>query len=361
MSGSISGFTGGNFGLIQELVAGATATKARLDQLIIQSSTGYVASTYAGLDTATPGTAATTLTLAPQIAGITTTIANLDVATGRMGVQQTALSSISKIGSNFMGQLLSIGALTPQAMDTLAASAKQALVQVANLLNTKDGSIYIFGGQNSDSPPVPNPNGIASSRFFTSIQNAVASLASNGATATEAATLVVASSNSPGITPFAVGLGANPALSQVAAGDDAMVAVGIAANANGFVTSAGADTTGSYMRDIMRGLATIGSLTSGQVGNANFQGFAQATATSMGNAVTALSEDAGVLGNTQAALATQAVNLQQTATALTNQLAGADQVNMTSTLADLSSTQTQLQASYQLIAAMKTMSLAQYI
>lgn len=361
MSGSISGLGGGSFGLMQQLIAGATATKARLDQLTMQSSTGYVASTYAGLDAASPGTATTALAVAPQIAGITNTIANLNAVTGRMGVQQTALSSISTIASSFMGQLLSVGGGTPQAMDTLAASARQALAQVAGLLDTQSGSVYVFGGQNSDTPPVPNPNDITSSGFFTNIQAAVASLATNGAAATEAATLATASSNAAGVTPFAAGLGAAPALPQVATGNGTMATVGIAANANGFVASAGTDTTGSYMRDIMRGLATIGSLTSSQVGSANFQGFAQATAASMKNAVTALSQDAGVLGNTQAALASQATGLQQTSTALTNQLAGADQVNMTSTLANLSSTQTQLQASYQIIAAMKTMSLTQYI
>lgn len=360
MSGSISGL-GGGFNLIQQLANDASATRDRLDRLTTQASTGYVAQTYAGLDEATSGTASTALALAPQIAGIDTTIANLNTATGRMGVQQTALAAIGKIATNFMGQLLSVGPTTPQAMDTLAASARQALTQVANLLDTKDGSIYVFGGQSSDTPPIPNPDAITGSNFFLDIQSAVASLAGNGASATEAATRAIASSNAAGTTPFASQLGTGPALPQVTTGDGASATTGIAANTNAFVASTGVDTTGSYMRDILRGLATIGSLSSGQIGTQDFQTFAQNTASSMRNAATALAEDSGVLGNTQANLSAQATGLQQTATALSGQLAGADQVNMAKTLANLSVTQTRLQASYQLIAAMKSMSLTQYI
>jgi flagellin-like hook-associated protein FlgL len=48
-------------------------------------------------------------------------------------------------------------------------------------------------------------------------------------------------------------------------------------------------------------------------------------------------------------------------TALTNQVANADSVDTAATLTQLSSVQTALQSSYQLIAGMKTLNLAYYL
>jgi flagellar hook-associated protein 3 FlgL len=357
MSGSISGIAGGSYGLMQQLIADASATSAKLDQLTTQSTTGYVAGTYAGLDSATAGSAAGALSIAPQVATINATVANLNTVSGQMQVQQSTITSINQIASTVLTQFESVGALTPQSMTTTAATAKQALVQIASLLNTQDGPSYLFGGQNSGTAPVPNANQIAGSSFFTTIQSAVAGLTTNGAAATSTAVRAAALANSP----FNAPIGTDPGLPQVSGAGGSLITTGIAATANAFVTSSGTDTTGSYMGDLMTSLASIASLGASQVGSSSFSQFATSTIATMTGALNNMAQDAGVLGNNQALVTTQSTDLQQTATALTTQLASIDQVNMTSTLSNLSSTQTQLQASYQLIAAMKTMSLTQYI
>ena len=43
------------------------------------------------------------------------------------------------------------------AVDTIAASARDALGQVAGLLDTQDGGVYVFAGQDTANPPVPDP------------------------------------------------------------------------------------------------------------------------------------------------------------------------------------------------------------
>jgi len=53
--------------------------------------------------------------------------------------------------------------------------------------------------------------------------------------------------------------------------------------------------------------------------------------------------------------------LSDTQTALTGQLSSAQDVDMTSTLTNLSLTETQLQASYQLIATASGLSLAKFL
>lgn len=364
MSGAISGYLSNapGYGTLQQLVFNAGTTKAKLDQLTAQASSGYAGSTYSAVDLAkTPSSGAKALSLAPQIAAIKTQAADINAAAGRMDVQQSALSSISSIVSGVTSSLGAVSSVTSQEVPIVAQKAKQALTQVANLLDSTSGGVYVFGGQASSTPPVPDPGNIGNSNFVTSIRSAVSNLATSGAAATSAATLSIARSNAPGVTPFSSALGANPSLPVVDTGNGTTATVGIAANANAFVPSTGSNTTGSYMRDILRGLASIAGLGGVSASASQFVSFTQSTIQSLNSAVSTLNQDAGVLGNTQASLTTQQKALGQTKTALSTQLANADQVDMTQTLSALSATQTALQASYQLIAAQKNLSLTRYI
>ena len=115
------------------------------------------------------------------------------------------------------------------------------------------------------------------------------------------------------------------------------------------------------MRDLMRALATIGSLTSSQVTDSGFQALMQDTSTSLRGVVSAMADDAGVLGNTQASLTTTQTQLSATATALTTQVSAAQDVDMAQTLSNLTLVQTQMQASYQVIAGMSSLSLVRFL
>ena len=90
------------------------------------------------------------------------------------------------------------------AVDSIAASARDALSQVASLLDTQDGGVYVFAGQDTANPPVPDPDNIANiAAFYTQINAAVAGLAppvQRGGTAN--ATYAVATSNAAGTSPF---------------------------------------------------------------------------------------------------------------------------------------------------------------
>jgi flagellin-like hook-associated protein FlgL len=96
----------------------------------------------------------------------------------------------------------------------------------------------------------------------------------------------------------------------------------------------------------------------------NTTGFSQLVTdsqTSLGGAITALNSDAGVMGDTQAALTAQQTDISDTTTALQGQISNVQDVNMASTLSQLQQVQTQLQASYQLIAGMESLSLTKYL
>ncbi len=214
-------------------------------------------------------------------------------------------------------------------MDSLAASARSALTQVAGLLNTTDGNVYVFSGQDTANPAVPNGDNILSSGFYTQIKAAVGALSANGAAATAASTLATASSNAAGTSPFSAFLSQGAACSPkqrsiVPLGDGQSAPTGLLASANAAVVSSGSSTTGSYMRDLMRALATIGSLSSSQSGDsANFDALVSDTRTSLRGAISAMADDVGVLGDAQTRFTADKTQIGDMQTALKTQLSSA--------------------------------------
>lgn len=359
MSSTISGV---GSPVLAQLFADASATRSQLDTLTQQVASGYLAPGVAGLGAGT----STALSLAPALAANATYQANIATAAGPMGVAQTALSRISSIAGNFYAQTNNLNGLDAGTVDSIAASARDALTQVANLLDSQDGGTYVFAGQDSTNPPVPNPDGITGSGFATVIASAVGALGTAGAAATLASTLTTAASNAAGTSPFspalntAAGAGADlRTLTQT--GPGTYVPSGIVANRNADVPSGGPVTTGSYTRDVMWALATLGSLSSSQLQDSGFQTLVGDVRTGLGNAISALNEDAGVMGNRQAQMQAGATTLADTATAMQSQLSAAEDVDTAAAMTRLSTVQTQLQASYQMIAAEQGLSLVKYL
>jgi flagellar hook-associated protein 3 FlgL len=358
-AGTIGAFPGGLSG---NTVANAAAVAQRLSALTRQVSDGHIADTYAGLGTGI----VTALVTGPAIAQQQAWQGNVAAATGTMQVAQTALTQISAIASQFYAQTDNLNGLNLSEIDSVAASARDALTQVAGLLNNTNGSTFVFAGQDNQNPPIPGANAFLSSGYFQQIQAAVGALASAGGPATILATMLIGQSNAPGTSPFAAAL-SQPAAAlanarPVVIGEGGQVVpVGIVASANADIASGGSSTTGSYMRDVLRSLATLGSLSSSQVSASGFSQVVADTRASLGGAITALNADAGVMGNRQAQLQAASQASAATITALQAQLSGAQDVDMASTLSKLTQTQTQLQSSYQLIADSQSLSLVKYL
>ena len=351
---------GTGYGIMPTLIANAGTVHQQLDTLTEQVSTGLVSQTYAGLGSQ----AGVALDLSPQINSLQVYQNNITQATGTMGVTQTAMTQIQQIAATFAGDIPALTGLNASEVDSVAAQANAALQQVADLLNTKSGDSYVFAGQDSANPPVPSGDAILSTGFYTQINTAVSALSSNGAAATAATTLSIASSNAAGTTPFSTYL-SQPAAAisapVVQTGEGGTVQTGLLASANSASVSSGTSTTGSYMRDLMRALATLGSLSSSQINTQGFAGLVQDTGTSLNGVVNAMAVDVGVLGNTQANLTTTQTQLSDTATALSGQLSSVQDVDMAKALSNLTATQTQLQASYRMITSEGSLSLANFL
>jgi flagellar hook-associated protein 3 FlgL len=359
MSGGIGGI-GTGYGFLDTLITNASTLHQQLNTLTEQASSGLVSKTYAGLGSG----AAVSLNLNPQLTALQTWQSNISQATGTMQVTQTAMTQLQQIASTFAADMPTLTAGNAQEVNSIAARAQTALVQVAGLLDTQDAGVYVFGGQDTSNPPVPSPDSILSSGFYTQINTAVSALSANGAAATAATTLAIAGSNAAGTSPFSAYMSrAATAIGQqvVQTGDGTTVTIGLLASANTNVQSTGTSTTGSYMRDLMRALATIGSLSSTQTSDPGYTALVQDTMTSLNGAVSAMAADAGALGNTQSSLTSARTSLSDTATALTGQLSAVQDADEATTLSELSAIQTQLQASYRMIATEGTLSLANFL
>jgi flagellar hook-associated protein 3 FlgL len=356
----MSSTIGSGFGILPTLIANSASVHQQLDTLTEQASTGLISQTYAGLGSG----ASVSLDLNPQLNALQTYQNDINQATGSMGVTQTAMTQIQQIAATFANDIPNLNGLDPSEVDSTAAQANAALQQVADLLNTQDAGNYLFAGQDTANPPVPSGDSILSSGFYTQINAAVSGLSVNGASATTASTLAIASSNATGTSPFSAYL-SQPASAISAAvvqtGEGGTVQTGLLASANSVAVSSGTSTTGSYMRDLMRALATLGSMSSSQVNDPGFAALVQDTGTSLNGVVNSMAVDVGVLGNTQANLTTTQTQLSDTATALTTQLSSVQDVDMASTLSQLTATQTQLQASYRLITAESSLTLLSFL
>lgn len=347
-------------GLLGTLVARGLDLRQRLDRLNTQAATGRVAQNFAGLG----GGAAVTLDLRPRLAALERWQTNIDAAATRMAVARNALGGIETIAADLRSRLASLNGVNPQAVDAIAADARAALSQVGDLLNSQVGSTYVFAGEDTANPPVPDPDLITSSGFYLQIEAAVSNLGINGAANTAAATLSIASSNIAGTSPFSASL-SQPAISLAAptveVGPGQRIRTGVLASANSAVQSQGSSTTGSHMRDLMRALATIGSLTSAQVNDPEFAGLVSDTRTSLTGSIDAMAADVGAFGDTEATLATIRTQLSQTGIALTAQVSGIEDVDMARTLSHLSQVESQLQLSFQMIAGANNLSLMNFL
>jgi flagellar hook-associated protein 3 FlgL len=359
MSGTI-GTPGTGYGFTSRLIANSTNLHRQLNALTEQASSGRVADTFAGLGTASN----VSLDLNPQLSALNAYHDNIDRVSGTMQVTQAAMTQLQQIAAKFAADIPNLNGLNPSEIDNIAADARDDLVQMANILNTRNGSVYVFAGEDTSNPPVPSGDNILTSGFYTQINTAVSALASNGADATAAATLAIAGSNDDGTSPFSTYL-SQPASALsapvVRTGESTTTRIGLLASANSTATSGGTSTTGSYMRDLMRALATIGSMSSSQLGDPGFGTLVRDTGTSLDGVVTAMATDVGAFGIAQSNLTQTQTFLTSTATALTGQISNVQDADMAVTLSRLTAMQTQLQESYKLITTANSLSLINFL
>jgi len=345
---ALDGF-GANGSLLARLTRESGAIKTKLDTLMTQSSTGLVSQTFGGLGDA----AQVSLDLRPQLGQINAYTQNISAANTTLSVSSTTLDQLKQIAQTFLTGTYQMNSGTSQAVDTLASQAKSALGQVESLLNSKIGDNYLFAGNDTGNAPVSDT---AFKAYVTAIATPVSSLATAGGTATAAATLAAANTNSP----FSATIGTAAPTVQIGFGQN--VTSGISLAQNTFATSLGTSTTGSYIRDMIRSLATISAMSSGQTTlGQSFTDLVSDTRASLQGVVDTMSNEQAGIGVQQQFLTQSQTTLASVQTALTTQVSNVENVDAAATATALTQAQQQLQISYKLIASMQSLSLVNYI
>jgi flagellar hook-associated protein 3 FlgL len=371
-----------SYGTIGRTLTAALATRDRLDLLTRQASSGRIAETFGGL----APNARVSIDLRTAIARRDAYGQAIATAESRIAVMQPALGRIGEIAINATQAAMAAVTQGRISIPVLAQAAREALVELASTLNVTAGDDYVFNGSDTSRPPIPNANAILQSGFFTQIRAAVQQFGQpwdhdanpltpdvpRGASQVMADTLAIAASTAPGTTPFSPHLegpgGAEPRLGIVA-DDGQRVTYGLRANANGLAQSrTDPPSTGSFIRDIMRGLAVLGSLDEDMAGiddpalaGDDFEELLLGISRSLQSAVKTLEEERGALGVAEQRLEALKQRHLDMMVVLKAQVGKVEDVDLAEVSARLQLLQTQLEMSYRLIAGLRDLNLARYL
>jgi flagellin-like hook-associated protein FlgL len=283
---------------------------------------------------------------------------------------QDSLTQVQAVAAQISHAALTLtGTSSADAVRGVAEQARLALQQVASLMNGKYAGDYVFSGADTANPPVPNPDSITSSGFYTQIGTQVAALATVPTSAAVGAvianTVSIASSTAAGTTPFSAyltGPGLTAARVTVEVAASQKVVLDLPANQNvGGASDPAIAGTGNAVSDIMRALAVVANATGPMAANPDLgtlMGDAARTLSSAGGTVT---EEASAIGISQQAMTVAAAGHASMKALVGKQLSGLTDVDMAATISHLQAVSEQLQASYKVLSLAKSLSLSNFL
>lgn len=284
----------------------------------------------------------------------------------RTQATQGSLDQLTDIAKSFMQEAFAINGTEPARISSVATAARNALAQVASLLNEQQAGEYIFGGSDSANPPIPDPDQIANTAMVSDIVASVQTLTTTNAATIMADTLTAAQSTASGYTPFSDYL-EDPALGgaevprSIVASDGETIRYGVFANRNTYAISTG-ETTGAWSRDILRGLAMLSALDPAMVQQGQgFDDLMSGIRTVFASATDALAVESGTLGTAEARITKAKDSHADMITSLQSQLGTIEDADLATTIAALQDVQTRLQASYKAIATVGQLNLVDFL
>ena len=338
-----------NYGLIGRIGGYAVRLNRAETDLTAQSTSGLISPNVTGLGIGT----SQVLDLQPQVAQLAAYTQNATVAGNRLTAAQTTLSSISSIASAMSTNLTSLSAQDGTDLSTsISAISTEAEADVGNLiglLNTSAGDSYVFGAAGSSAAPVVNP-GAATASVLASGAAAIAGLSVNGAASTIASISAAVDGGSifdPSQTPAGA--------TRIQVGTGETVEVGFTA------TAPYATSTGTPFGDLISVLSALANLSPADGQTSNFASLVSGLQATLGQAQAGVSEMASTLGVSQQSVTAASDTNDALSTALTAQIGDLTSVDLPTVATQLSETQNQITASYEIINSLRGMTLAAYL
>jgi flagellin-like hook-associated protein FlgL len=342
----------------------ASDLRAKLAEQGAQAATGQRAGGYAGLG----ADARRAIDLRSELSRHEELSRGIARGLARADLTQTVLTRLADIATEIVGRGNTLLGMDAGNADLLAQSARTALEEVGGLLNTRHEGEALFGGADLQADPVKGP--IAQSGMYAQIRAAVLSLTPASGAAVLAATQAAAMDDSAAVSPFSDY--ANAAATAPAGSDPrravpveqgVTVPIGLYANRNG--AAAPSDTaaqTGSWSRDLIRGLAIIANLTSTQAKQgAAYTTLVQGALGALRSAVSGVTAEAGALGSNQARLSVAQRRHEEIGGQVERQLGEVEGIDLAEAITRAQATRTQLEASYRSLSMLGGMSLANFL
>ena len=136
------------FAMSDRMLEASQRSQAKMSEAQLQQASGSISSNYGGLGRS----AGTLVSLEVSVARSKSYAGAADEARSRVEVMSDALTSITDALSGFRSSLSS--AISTGDGETLKATAQSYLDEVADLLNTRFEGRYLFGGSDTTTPPV---------------------------------------------------------------------------------------------------------------------------------------------------------------------------------------------------------------
>ncbi|MFT9015090.1 MAG: flagellin [Acetobacter sp.] len=348
------------------IILSAAIKQMTLEQQNItwEQSGGTLSETYAGLG----ASRSTVIALAPRITQITAWQSNISTAQNNLSITATALTSMVTQAQALSTNLTSItGTTQSSAVTSVAIEAQNALTVLGNTLNTSNGLGYIFAGQDSSEAPVPGgASSLATSSLATQISSMVSTLGTSGASTVLENATTAAADNSSGTSVFSSALSvssddADSLATSVITGSGTSSLMGIVATQNSTSSTASSTSTGSPIRDLMRDMMIVSAMSGLSSNSAGYSDLVTQLNSSLKTTISQLVEMESTVGTTQSGLTSSASTLTSVQTMLKAQVSDIQGADIAQVATESSALSTNLEASYQLIAKMKNMSLADYI
>ncbi|WP_165943497.1 flagellin [Roseicella aquatilis] len=347
-----------------DLAASAAADlRSRIGELTRQAAGGERATSYAGLG----ADALQAMDLRAELNRRQVVSRGIDLGGNIADATQLVLKQLISTGTDITSRATALVGLSAVDVQSIADTAKGALQEVVSLLGEQYGGAALFGGDDLGNSPVVDPGQIEDTGLYKGIKAQVQSLGGGNAQAVLDATMTLAKSDDPAITPFSEHASA-AAQGQVAdsrrsvpIGEGVSIAVGLYANRNAAATSSGA-TTGSWSRDLIRGLSILANLGPDQAAQgADFTTLVKGAVAALQSGVDGVTDEAAILGGVQQRLDSAKTRNQDISDQVELQLGNLENVDMAETITRLQSTQTQLQASYKCLAMLGEISLVNFL
>ena len=289
---------------------------------------------------------------------------------GRASIMQASLSRMTDIAREFRATVIPrLYTRDAVALDSVKMQARGALAEMAHLLNARHSGEYLFAGSDIGRPPIPDPEGLATGQMAQDVAAAVATLGTAGAASVLNGTRTAAQSNAAGVSPFSDFLRDEAALPAsdreprraVPATDGQFITYGLFADRNAVSVSTG-ETTGSWVRDLMRNLMSVAALEPGQMDELpEYTEFLAGVRDGFAAAERGVTEESGGLGQVTARIEDTQRRQRAITDLLRGQLSSIEEVDLASTLERLQATRGALEASYRAIGTLSELTLARFL